>query len=596
MIKKILIQNFRNITLKEWEPSKKMSIIMKDNAQGKTSFLKALNFALSGEIDKADIMDGVDSTYVEVTFTNGNSFSREVSRTKPTKIKFNGKSCTAKALQENLESAFNVDFEDFKVITSGNMAHLDSTELSALLMKHIPEKLDADKVKAYATGLKKEEADLLLSFFPAMPNKFELEELDVAYAKACEERKVRKKLKEAAEVRAKYDGPVPTRNLKAVEDEYSALLTKEAKQKAEKDNINLYNSSVTKKNELVLKIKEAEEKLKDYSSVMKPNTVVLENIEKDITALQKEKISNESVINSLLNSNKMFSEQLNNLNTEKCPLCDSIKCTTDKSCAKKDIEAVIAENEKNINSLKTKNENIDKALTEKDTKKGEFKALEKKYNEKITLMNNLNTMKTSLSAIPTISKPNSLTMVDYSVEKAKLIKEKEAVQLYALSQKAVKELDDINASIEVIERVVSLLSPKGDIRVAINNYYVSFFNVEINKVAKKLNPNFEFSFIAQNGITVTFKTFGNEFHKYESLSESEKVMANFCLMAFLNEFMIFHLLIMDDLNHLDAKNFEAIMSLVMSKEIQDKYNNIIFASVINKDFEDVVKKYDVEEI
>jgi hypothetical protein len=93
-----------------------------------------------------------------------------------------------------------------------------------------------------------------------------------------------------------------------------------------------------------------------------------------------------------------------------------------------------------------------------------------------------------------------------------------------------------------------------------------------------------------------FKSFGTEFHKYEALSESEKLMANFCLMAFLNEFMAFHLLVMDDLNHLDAKNFEAIMSLVMSEEIQDKYNHIIFASVINKDFEEIVKKYSIKEI
>jgi recombinational DNA repair ATPase RecF len=131
-MKKFKVQKVRNIKEQEVVFDEKMSILMKDNAHGKTSFLKALDFALSGNFDKADIMDGEDSAFVEVTLKSGVTFSREVFRDKPTKIKYNGKTCTAKALEENLATLFDIKhFDDFKVLTSGNMAKLNSTELSA---------------------------------------------------------------------------------------------------------------------------------------------------------------------------------------------------------------------------------------------------------------------------------------------------------------------------------------------------------------------------------------------------------------------------------------------------------------------------------
>lgn len=597
-VKRIKITDFRNIESKEWCPTSKTNFLMGENATGKSSFLKALKFALSGDIAREDVRDGACSTVVEVELKDGTVFSREVFAVgvdKPSEVRVNGKATTAKKLTEILERYFGIPFDSIVIATAKEVGGLSPTELSSIILPYIPEKLNAIKVRTEAsTTLTPNQVDLLCSFFPAFPIEFGLDELETAYDKAFNQRKIAKSELATKTAKAKWDGDVPAMTLADIDKEYKSYLEKEAEDKTSATTIASYNNAIAKKNEIETQIKTLEEEYAKIK-VTKPNPMVLKNLQEDKEKATARQVEVKVLLGTLTTNIKTFEATLKNLNTSSCPLCEQLVCTTDKTCVKSDIEAVLESNREAASIQERELKECEESIKKTNSAIAEYTQSETLYNKKLLLSSRIQALRNEIPAIP--PKPSAITKRDFSKEKAMLDAKRKEIQMYAASLEAMAELEPLQKKVEDLDVVCSQLSAKGDIRQNITEYYVSIFNDEINNVAQKMRSEYNFSFFANNGLGLKFKTKSMAYPRtYEHLSESEKTIMSFFVLHFLNTLSGFKILLLDDLNHLDKKSFEDLMKVVCSEDIQDYYDSIIFASVTNPDLEAILSSYSVARI
>lgn len=102
-INTIKIKNFRGIP--DMEISlERISFFTGPCGAGKTSVLKAFNFALTGDVKKDDIREQSDRASATIVFEDQSSIQRICKLSAATQVKVNGKNSTAKAADEFLQA------------------------------------------------------------------------------------------------------------------------------------------------------------------------------------------------------------------------------------------------------------------------------------------------------------------------------------------------------------------------------------------------------------------------------------------------------------------------------------------------------------
>lgn len=129
-IKSILINNFKGINCLEFIPGNKTVALIGKNGIGKTSFLEAVRFALTGDAPNNCITDGATESTVLVRLEDGNEFSRTKYVSKPTKIRVNGRTTTAKNLETLLATITGLSDDALRIATSSEvLAGLKPSEI-----------------------------------------------------------------------------------------------------------------------------------------------------------------------------------------------------------------------------------------------------------------------------------------------------------------------------------------------------------------------------------------------------------------------------------------------------------------------------------
>src|SRR5699024_1908125 len=122
------------------------------------------NFLETGKSSGSRIM-GIKE--LELELEDGTAIYRLVS--KPPKISIGGKSVTAKALKEYMDTKIHNDGKSLDIVTSSSvMSAMQMNEFSEYLANIIPVKVNLEKLKELAQ-LTDEEADILEPLFPKMP-------------------------------------------------------------------------------------------------------------------------------------------------------------------------------------------------------------------------------------------------------------------------------------------------------------------------------------------------------------------------------------------------------------------------------------------
>lgn len=587
-IKSILINNFKGINCLEFIPGNKTVALIGKNGIGKTSFLEAVRFALTGDAPNNCITDGATESTVLVRLEDGNEFSRTKYVSKPTKIRVNGRTTTAKNLETLLATITGLSDDALRIATSSEvLAGLKPSEFGDFIMGYIPEKLDFDTICSYIPGITPECIDELSVALPSMPIKFGMDEIKSAQDYLIEERKNTNKEVQVRKAKVSTLFDAPLRTLKEIEDELSKVMELNGSFEAAKTALRMYEDAVRRDEEAKKRIKDTEAEIASIS-VFKPNAEELSKILGEKNVASKTIVDAEKLKQTLANDIALFEHTVETLDESVCPLSEKLVCTTDKTKLREEFLDIVSANKE---GLEIQNQIILKAkehLLALDKKESDFRERDSKYKEKIMLTKRLEELKKSIPLIP--DKPIIPESDDFKSKITALQKERDEILRYQQQQKEIVELEKLMIRYDTLNYLCKAVQPKGPVMDAIISHYLSVFETVINNTAKNLRVDFLAKFISDDGIVLLIQTDASkEFKPYESLSNGEKIFTMFLLLNMINSLCGSRLLLMDDLNHLDEKSFKELFTLIMSPSVQDAYDHIFLCSVDNTDITTVIR-------
>ena len=348
-IKTIEIKNFKAIESLEYTPNNKVAVLCAPNGTGKSSFLEAIRFGLTGDSPDNCINDHADETTVSITVNEELSFSRTKHLTKPTKVRVNGKATTAKNLETVIADETGINKDVMRVTTSQDiLSAMKPDELGTLLMSYVPEELDFDTLIKYIPGLTPAIQAELSAYLPSMPIKFGLDAVDEAYKRIFEDRSFAKKDKEKREAQVNLSAlDAPSRPLADILKEMEEIAKKEGAQAAAKAAQELYDAAVITRKKAEESLEELQKQI-DAITATKPNDEAKKDLSTRKASCNDTVSKANSMIAMLENNIEVFKNTLENLNKPVCPISEKLVCTTDKSKVKEELEELVTSNEEGI--------------------------------------------------------------------------------------------------------------------------------------------------------------------------------------------------------------------------------------------------------
>lgn len=592
VIKKAVIKNFKKIKELTYTPNKKVNIRTGKNGKGKTTFLEAIRYGLTGELPEDPVRYGTNEMSVYIELDDETNFERGIRQGVGT-VKVNGKKTTAKSLNELLMLKTGIPQAIMKITSSAELsASLRPDELGTLLLKYIPDEQDIDSVISFLKGIPQEIYNDVISeismLFPEMPDKFGTEMINEVYETVFSIRKDFKKERDisAAKV-SSFIGEKPKEKIEDLKKVLNDLIKTEGAQEIQQSAIKAYNDAVENRKKQEEQIKKLEERI-NLNKSTKPNPDKLEVITKKLNEIEKKKTETIKIIQTLKNDISFLDRTLENLNKPICPLSDKLTCSTDKTQIKAEIEELQLSNKEGLeyqeNVLKdlTTQENAEKENKEK------FLDNQTKYNEKVVLIEQLNTVKNNLIPIPQRPelKLNDLD-VDISTRKKQIQDLLDKAKKYEEHIRETKKLEALELKVKIYDTLVKVLAPKGPVMEGIIGYYLPIFETACNQKASALKPGFSIKLIYDDGIVITCEVeSGIGYREYSSLSNGEKILVQFLLLDMLNSLTGFRIMILDSLDQLDNEAFKSLIELVSNDTVQNEYDHIFIAAV---DHDDTIK-------
>ena len=598
-IKQVEISNFKTIKRKQHEPTAKIMALTGDNGVGKTSFIEAIRYGITGERPDNPIKYGEKQMSVEITLDDGTVFTRELKEHldgTQTQVKVNGKRTTLKALSELLEYKTGVNQPAMKMISSGELlAAMRPDELGTLMLKYIPDEQDLDSVIGFLdmpAEIENQITSEIQMLFPAMPQKFGMDTIEEGYKSAFDIRRDFRKERDNSKARAvAYIGEPPRGDKRDLEAQLNNVIKAEGAQEALKQAISAYNQALANKQKQDAQIKDLQARI-NSNTAQKPNPALLNNITQ-AQATNKANILTVNNIIQVINKDIAFLKKtLKELNEPVCPISNKLVCTTDKTEIRDELEELVKSNEEGLEFQTQQLAKLQKEEISLIQQEASYRQSETAYNQKVNLVEQLRNIQNNPITLPTKPRsPLNGQTADYQAEKQRIKHELDRIDRYEKHQEELKKLKALETKVQVYDFIVKTLAPKGCVQEGIMDYYVPIFEQACNTKAHKLKPGFTMKLTYDSGVNVSCETkAGKGYKDYASLSSGEKVFAQFLLLDMFNSLTGFKMLLLDDLDKLDKGNFEALVNLITEQAVQDEYDHIVIAAVAHDDTTEILKK------
>lgn len=572
--------------------NKKTQVFVGKNGRGKSSAIDMIKYAITGEMPDNAI--NVSSGYmkVSVSLEDGTEYTRGKIFDKNSTVTVHGKRTTVKGLNDLLMTKSGVPFNVMKIVSSEEVIdNMKPDELSNLLMSYAPEELDIDKIIDFLGTSDPEIINVIRNYFPKMPETFSVESVNEAYKEIHEAQKSVRSVMDDRKSNLKiFNGEIPSRNMSSIDAELEKVLKQEAIQENYKNMTLIYKKAEEAERKQDAEIARLKAEI-DAIIVSRPNSEKEKELKQKEAELLEEIINNKTLIKNLQEAKLTYINLLKDLSCDKCPICDDIKCTTDKTSYKSQIQEMLDSTDEGLEILMKKKEKNEKSLNDVKSEMDEYIKQVNLYNRKIMLVKQLDDLKSTKIELP--KKPEEIIDdTDYNELKRKLKEERERVFAYEQNLKIQHELDLFSAKYELYKKIIKLLSPKGTVMNNIVEYYLSVYEDISNEIADKLNMNFNIQFEAKDGVQIYYMKKGEKHPiPYNSISSGEKALVMFVLIYMLNILSGFKILIMDNLDKLDSEAFAAILKVTMSKEVQDEFDHIVLSCVDHEDTMKELAKY-----
>lgn len=557
-VKCIEIKNFKGIG----EMSESFDLMPKyiggGNGYGKTSFLEAIRYALTGKTPTREeiLRRGTDCGFVKIIFDDPDrtEICREFYAEKATKVTVNGRVATAKLAQQLIASLLDTEEETLNMNTSSEVfREMFAGTLGKYLLSFVKESFSPEKLFE-ETDFSEPEKDILTEM---LPHTFGLPECDAVY-NVCYERRAALKTELRRYSDADFVAPsaTPTRDIEAVNADLNAIVAAEANNKLYADVEKRYKAQLANYNTRLSEIKALEAEI--ASMVIEE----FDPLEKEMLTKKKQdvllrKATAEGTIKTLKSNVETFKRTLQNLNTSVCPISAKLICTTDKTTAKQEFEQAIADNNSAIDSQNDIIASSDIELSDMLAREKEIANIERSMQKKENLTISLARAKKSLGEKP--EEPKRPPEVDVS-KKAALVAEKEAIEKFEKYRSAMENYRVKSEQYELYNNLVKQFAPKGAVNSTIINYYCDTFNDSVKPFAEAVGCSV--MFIAENGLTVSVKPDeGKSYVKFDELSTGEQLIVTVLVQHLCNMLSGSSIMLVDDFNELDAENTARLKEL-----------------------------------
>jgi len=575
------IRAHKGISKFEMHPGK-LNVLTGPIGSGKSSVLEGVRFAITGISDT-----DTSKSDVSVYLLGGKEIHRK-GRT----VKVEGSTTSQDSVRKLLEDGIGISLDSMKVITSAKLlASMKSDKLAEFLITSglIPMTLDFDTVISLCE-IDAPIARSLMKHLPKMPVKFGLEAIEDAYKDVYDSRTGLNREIKTTELRAKFEGEKPSRPLSAIDSELEEIAKGEERQNTYIALLQNYNNAVTGNKKIRKQITDIEAKIKSMS-VEAPDDDERRQLANQDAAAQKEIGELRASIITMAKTIALNQKVLDSLETSICPLSEKLVCNTDKTAIKDELEKSIADMTALRNQTAMKVESI---VERSDKYQARIKEIDKQKAAHEELRRLHQTRKALQESIPPLpEKPTPPEDVeDTSEKKVALLQERNRINAYNTARTESRRLADLRKQHEVIEEVLEVLSPKSGIREKIIQSVLEPLELHCNELAKKLRLDFEIAIRVQKGINFLCKPKASmDFVSLTSVSSGEQALATFLMLDMLNSLSGFRLLMMDDLDKLDAAALDELLTVITDAEVLDRYDHIFLAMVDHDDSMAVLDKY-----
>lgn len=622
-LKKIFIKNFKGIKEKEYDLSKKLTIISGPCGVGKSSFIEAVTLPLTNELPyepirlgekEANILAEYDKLEEDGTIS---TYHVEKNILQPKKIvtKVSGRKVVGTKAGKFLEDLNEVDSNLIKITSSSKvLANLKPDAFASIFLSESMEKKTVkDLIKIIENSSTKEKKDLYnhygLDFEDELPinvvnelktkfiEDFTIDEIKDVYESFYKERKdINSKLK-ILQVKAKdfLEKEKPIFNKEDLTENLNRINLIEKNNDLLENQINNYESAIALEADRKNRIKEIDLLILKHSYRNLDKNELL-NLENELKKTNSD-ITTQTVILQTLNDTKdRIKKTIENLNTNICPISSKICCTVDKTSLKDDLKKNVEKIEVSISVTKDiikEKENLVEKIKEQIK---QYKIIEAGLKEKEDLIAEKKRLEKNSFEIPVKPDKSLLYKENYKKEKEEILNKLDIINDYEKSQKEYLEFLALKEKYLIKNLFVKSLDIKGEVVKEFIKTLIEPIEDTCNDRVKLFNKDIQIKLISQDGLLVLFKMGTNKnFLPFNSLSSGEKVMALVILTDLINVFSGSGMLIIDDANHLDEQSFRCLMNFICNSETFDLYDNIIISTVNHSDIENVIKEYSKKE-
>lgn len=575
-IAKIEIKNFRGIGNYVLNPDD-VNVILGRNGAGKTSLLRAIKFALTGEITEEDIKRGASEAIVEVELEDGSSILRKKKEGR-TDIKVNGKTTTQKACNDFIETKFGAKTDVIASVCGSEFYEgLDTKELTKFILSILPIQVSYDifskLIKDNYKPTDAQEAYIKSHF----ENKASITicDVDALYKEAFAERRTKNAIVKDLKVKAAFDDTtLPKESKEDLNKMLSDALHKEELMSKYNRDVEIYNRSVNAKAEAESKLAALHERLNSFINVQKPDASYEDNLKVEKTKFQNAILQSQGIMATSKNNIAMFERTLTNLDKPICPLSEKLICSTDKTGLKLELTKLVADNKKAVSDCESFITRCKEAIAERDNKLSVLNNQKVQYKEKELLEKQIQDF-----VIPEVlEKPEAPSPA--SIDKNEIERKLAIISQYEAAQNYKKELSKAVKEVAVLDWACETLNEKG-VRSQILSMCLSPLEKMANDKAAKLKPGFTLSFSSEKGLDIRVSPKGDgKFVGIDKVSSGEFIYAAYLIMAVVKEITGIKILMIDNIDKLDKTAFEAFISLIKA---DGSYDNVFIAGVDHDD-------------
>lgn len=150
----------------------------------------------------------------------------------------------------------------------------------------------------------------------------------------------------------------------------------------------------------------------------------------------------------------------------------------------------------------------------------------------------------------------------------------------------------LEKQLALYDELIDLLCPRGGIREKIIETAFEPLVDHCNERAADLKADFKIGLVSDEGVYITCKPAGvSEMLPLSAVSSGEQLLAMLLILDAINSLSNLGILILDDLDKLDASSLDALFTMLENPEITDPYDHIFVAMVNHEDSLQIINKH-----